>query len=80
MKKKKISYGLQNFETLIMDNNYYVDKTKYIELLENLDARYPGFLKPHKFGKSLCGVMMNYYYAIRHKYKFKKLFSDCVLE
>ncbi|HON55401.1 MAG TPA: AAA family ATPase, partial [bacterium] len=26
---------MQNFEALIMDNHYYVDKTKYIEVLEN---------------------------------------------
>ncbi len=40
MKKKKTPYGLQNFEALIVDNHYYVDKTKYIEVLENFDARY----------------------------------------
>ncbi len=73
---KKIPYGLQNFETLIMDNHYYVDKTKYIEVLENLNVRYPVFLRPRKFGKSLWVVMMNYYYDIRHKDKFEKLFGN----
>ena len=33
-------------------------------------------MRPRKFGKSWWSVMINYYYAIWHKYKFKKLFSD----
>ncbi|MCT4605344.1 MAG: AAA family ATPase [Marinisporobacter sp.] len=31
---KKIPYGISNFETIVKENYLYVDKTKYIELLE----------------------------------------------
>ena len=33
---KKLPYGISNFEELVKDGYYYVDKTKYIEKLENL--------------------------------------------
>ena len=32
---KKIPYGMSNFEDVIMQNCYYVDKTMYIPLLED---------------------------------------------
>lgn len=31
---KKLPSGVSNYEELIMDNYYYVDKTMYIEKLE----------------------------------------------
>lgn len=33
---KKLPYGISNYEELVEDNYYYVDKTRYIEMLENL--------------------------------------------
>jgi len=36
---KKIPYGISNFHDLIAQHYYYVDKTKYIEVLENFNAR-----------------------------------------
>jgi len=33
---KKLPYGISNYEELVNDNYYYVDKTKYIEILEDL--------------------------------------------
>ena len=32
---KKMPYGISNYEKIINDNYYYVDKTMYIEKLEN---------------------------------------------
>ena len=32
---KRLPYGLSDFPRLISENYYYVDKTCYIELLEN---------------------------------------------
>ena len=36
---KKLSYGISNYEELIGDGYYYVDKTNYIEKLENLPEK-----------------------------------------
>ena len=50
---KKLPYGQSNYEELIKENYEYVDKTKYIEKLENLYDKYIFFLRPRRFGKSL---------------------------
>jgi len=76
MTKKKIPYGVSNYETIIENNYYYVDKSKYLEILENLDERYLFFLRPRKFGKSLFISVLQYYYGVDHKDKFKKLFGE----
>ena len=46
-------YGISNYEKMINDGYYYVDKTKYIEKLENLPETNIMFLRPRKFGKTL---------------------------
>ena len=49
---KKIPYGMTNFESIICDNYYYVDKTHYITKVENT-SRFFFFVRPRRFGKSL---------------------------
>jgi len=73
---KKIPYGISNFETIIEENYYYVDKTKYIEILENYGSRYLFFLRPRRFGKSLFLSMLSHYYDINRKDEFEKLFGE----
>ena len=50
---KKLPYGISNYQELIEENYYYVDKTKYIENLENLPEKRIIFLRPRKLGKTL---------------------------
>ena len=58
----KMPYGISNYEELITENYYYVDKTKYIEKLEELPEKRIMFLRPRKFGKTLfTSVLENYY-------------------
>ena len=57
---KKIPYGISNYKELRELNMYYVDKTKYIEVLEEKD-RYQFFIRPRRFGKSLFLTMMESY-------------------
>lgn len=71
----KIPYGVSNFETLRNRGQYYVDRTMYIEQLENFFSSYLFFLRPRKFGKSLFLSLLDYYYNINHKEKFEQLFS-----
>ena len=46
---KKLPYGISNYEELIEDNYYYVDKTKYIEMLEIMGQKRIKFLRKSKF-------------------------------
>ncbi|AEX86358.1 Protein of unknown function (DUF1703)/Predicted AAA-ATPase [Marinitoga piezophila KA3] len=73
--KKKIPYGEQEFELLIKDNYYYVDRTEYIEKLENLNEKYIVFLRPRKFGKTLFINTLMAYYDVNNKEKFENLFG-----
>ena len=62
---KKLPYGISNYQELIEDDYYYVDKTKYIEMLENLAEKRIMFLRPRKFGKTLFTSAIENYYDIK---------------
>src|SRR6056297_3449650 len=71
--KKRIPYGIGDFETIRNGNYYYVDKTKTIKELEK--HRYPFFIRPRRFGKSLLISILEDYYDIEKKDEFDKLFK-----
>ena len=73
---KKLPYGKSNYEELIKGKYEYVDKTKYIEKLENLYDKYIFFLRPRRFGKSLFTSVLENYYDINKKNEFKNLFGE----
>jgi hypothetical protein len=72
----KIPYGISNFETLVSNDYIYIDRTPFIERLENINYRYIFFLRPRKFGKSLFLSTLDYYYNLKHKEKFDALFGQ----
>jgi hypothetical protein len=61
---------------LVDENLFYVDKTMYIEKLENLHSYYIFFLRPRRFGKSLFVSLLQHYYDINEKDNFDILFKD----
>ena len=74
---KKIPYGIANFEAIKENDNYYfVDKTRYIELIESLGTKYHFFLRPRRFGKSLFISILEHYYDINRKNQFEQLFGN----
>ena len=62
---KKLPNGISNYEELIEEDYYYVDKTMYIEKLESLSDKRIMFLRPRKFGKTLFTSMLENYYDKR---------------
>ena len=73
---KKLPYGKSNYEELIKGKYEYVDKTKYIEKLENLYDTFIFFLRPRRFGKSLFTSVLENYYDINKKNEFENLFGE----
>ena len=71
--KKRILYAEANYQAIVRRNGYLVDKTAYIENLEQIDN--PVFLRPRRFGKSLLCTMMESYYSILFKDQFDELFG-----
>ena len=72
---RKLPTGISNYEELVRDNCIYVDKTMYIEKLENISDKRVMFLRPRKFGKTLFTSTIENYYDIAKKDKFEELFS-----
>jgi hypothetical protein len=76
MSIKKIPYGISDYKTIVEDGYLYVDKTRYIELLESLGEPYIFFLRPRRFGKSLFLSVLDVYYDINSKDHFQKFFGN----
>jgi len=74
--KKKIPYGISNFQRLIDEDYYYVDKTQYIEVLENFNEPYIFCLRPRRFGKSLFISVLEHYYDKNKRNVSDSLFKD----
>ena len=72
-KIKNIPYGISDFEKLRFENNYFVDKTHFIPLLEKHD--YIFFIRPRRFGKSLWLSILECYYDVNLKDDFDKYFK-----
>jgi hypothetical protein len=72
---KKIPYGISNFSEIIKEDYYFVDKSMYIPKIEEA-ARFLFFMRPRRFGKSVFVDMLEAYYDIFTKDKFKDLFGS----
>ena len=72
---KRLPYGINDFEAVMEQNQYYVDKTMYLPLLENQPSNI-FFIRPRRFGKSIFLSMLHAYYDCSKKEKFQTLFGD----
>ena len=73
--RKRIPYGMMNFEDVRKDDCYYVDKTPFIEEIEAAN-KFFFYIRPRRFGKSLTLSMLQNYYDVNKKDKFEQLFGD----
>ena len=72
---KQIPYGVADFESVMNQNLYYVDKTMYLAELENQPPTLI-FIRPRRFGKSLFISMMRAYYDKSKAKDFDTLFGS----
>ncbi|MEA2048054.1 MAG: AAA family ATPase [Campylobacterota bacterium] len=75
MKTTKLPYGLSDFKRVKIENYYYIDKTEFIEKIEQ-EADFLFFLRPRRFGKSLTISMLEYYFDVYYKEEFEAIFND----
>lgn len=76
MEKKAIPVGIENFEDIIKDNYYYVDKSMLIEDILVNRAAVTLFTRPRRFGKTLNMSMIKYFFDVRNKDENRKLFEE----
>jgi len=76
MNKKAAPVGVENFERIIKDGYYYVDKSLLIEKI--LENRTPVtlFTRPRRFGKTLNMSMLKYFFDVENKKENRKLFEN----
>ena len=72
---KKIPYGNAGFLSIRSCDYAYVDKTRFIETLEQAGSRFPFIVRPRRFGKTLFTETLRAYYDKSEADNFEKNFS-----
>ena len=62
--KKRLPVGVENFELIMNDNYYYVDKTGLISELIRNGGMVNLFTRPRRFGKTLNMSMLEHFFSI----------------
>ena len=72
---KALPYGISDFPRIMRKNYYYVDKSRYIEMIERQPS-YLFLIRPRRFGKSLFLAMLETYYSIDYADSFEEIFGE----
>ena len=72
---KALPYGISDFPRIRCEDYYYVDKSRFIEILER-QPPYLFLIRPRRFGKSLFLAMLETYYSIDYAGRFEELFGE----
>ena len=70
---KRVPYGRVDLKSVREDGMLYIDKTMYLEKLEQNNILI--YTRPRRFGKSMLTSMLAYYYSINEKENFEKIFK-----
>ena len=73
--KKGIAIGESDFKSIIERNDYYFDKTLWIEELIKDSARIKLFTRPRRFGKTLNMTTLKYFFSMKNAEENRKLFE-----
>ena len=77
--KKGIATGESDFRNLIEKNDFYIDKTQWIEELIKDSARVKLFTRPRRFGKTLNMTTLKYFFSMKNAEENKKLFEGLAI-
>ena len=73
---KTMPCGKANFAVIRERRMAFVDKTRFIETLENCGSDYPFIVRPRRFGKSLTVSMLTAYYDEAAAPQFETTFAN----
>lgn len=76
MKKKLLPRLISQYSKFIERNYAFIDKTKFVELIEEKGLDVPLFLRPRRFGKTLLTDILSQYYDVNNKADFERLFGN----
>lgn len=66
---RTVSIGTQDFEGLIIRNNFYVDKTRFIREWWESDDKVTLITRPRRFGKTLNMNMLERFFSVEYERK-----------
>lgn len=69
----KVPYGEVDLKSIRKEGYIYIDKTMYIEKLEQ--EKKAIFTRPRRFGKTMLTNMLSYYYDINEAQNFEEIFK-----
>ncbi len=69
----RIPYGWGNFRAIRLENRLYVDKTRFVRVLE--EERYAFFIRPRRFGKTCWVSLLENYYDRQGADEFEAIFG-----
>ncbi len=78
--KKSLPIGIDNFENLISEGCYYIDKTNILEELITNKSKVKLFSRPRRFGKTITLSMIDYYFNRKKEEVSKDLFNGLYIE
>ena len=73
--RRGLPIGTENFEKIIRNKNFYVDKTSFIEKIIKDSSDIKLFTRPRRFGKTLTLSMLKYFFDIEGRDENKELFE-----
>ena len=76
MRKKAVPVGIEDFERIINEGYYYIDKTLLIDEMLMNKSKVTLFTRPRRFGKTLNMSMLKYFFDVKDKEENKKLFEN----
>ena len=63
---RTVGIGIQNFEKLIMENSFYIDKTDFIRQWWEADDDVTLIARPRRFGKTLNMSMLEKFFSLEY--------------
>ena len=63
---KVVAIGVQNFEKIIKNNDFYIDKTHFIKEWWESHDEVTLITRPRRFGKTLNINMLDYFFSNQH--------------
>jgi hypothetical protein len=76
---KKLAIGEDDFKLLRQGNNYFVDKSLFVEEVINDASRVLLFPRPRRFGKTLNMSMLQYFFSNKNTEENRRLFDGLVI-
>ncbi len=79
-RKRPMPVGIEDFRKLIQREYYFVDKTRFIRELMDVQTEVTLITRPRRFGKTLSLSMLRYFFGLENGEENRKLFRGLDIE